>query len=89
MWMITKDYISISSPAEGVGMYDIAKSSSQNVEEMPYKFKLYDDDGELYFEGISSDRESEDAFDPLDWAQADSGCTEIRYLQDNGKWETL
>ncbi|CAQ71596.1 hypothetical protein RALTA_B0985 [Cupriavidus taiwanensis LMG 19424] len=57
--------------------------------QMPYASRLYDDDGELYYEGLSSDRDSEIAFQPLDWATADSGCTYIEYLQDNGKWEQL
>ncbi|TSP14045.1 hypothetical protein [Cupriavidus campinensis] len=57
--------------------------------QMPFAFRLYDDDGELYYEGLSSDRDSETAFQPLDWAMADSGCTRIDYKQDDGTWETL
>lgn len=53
-----------------------------------HKFRLYDDDGELYYEGLSSDAETEAAFDPLDWAMGHSGCTRIDYLI-NGKWEIL
>lgn len=54
-----------------------------------YKFRLYDDDGELMFSGLSNDRVSLVAFEPLDYAQDRYGCTEIHYLQDNGEWEQL
>lgn len=57
---------------------------------MPHRFELYDDDAVLYFEGRSSDDSSLEAFQPLDWAMSDSGCTEIRYLNPKTrKWETL
>lgn len=56
---------------------------------LPYAFRLYDDDGHLYYEGKSSDRNSQRAFDPLDWAQPYAGCTRIDYLRENGRWETL
>lgn len=53
-------------------------------------FKLYDDDGILYYTGkFYGDADSEDAFQPLDWATYDSGCTYIKYRQPNGKYETL
>jgi len=52
------------------------------------KFKLFDDDGILYYEGRASNQSNESAFDPLEWAMGDSGCTEIQYLN-NGRWETL
>ena len=55
------------------------------------KFRMYDDDGELYFEGCLSkklDEKSEDGFIPLDEFGILSGCTEIRYLF-RTVWETL
>lgn len=52
------------------------------------KFKLYDDDGNLYYEGRASNQDDEVAFEPLDWAMADSGCTDIKYLY-KGKWQSL
>ena len=50
---------------------------------------MFDDDGELYFEGRSNDCDSERAFAPLDdFGMPDSGCTDIQYIH-NGKWESL
>lgn len=54
-----------------------------------FQFRLYDDDGNLCFSGISTDRDSEEAFEPLDFAEGAYGCTRIDYLQDDGEWETL
>lgn len=51
-------------------------------------FKLFDDDGVLYYEGRASNQQTEEAFAPLDWAMGESGCTEIQYLN-KGRWETL
>lgn len=54
------------------------------------RFRIYDDDGELYFSGyFLGDSESEEAFGPLDdFGAPDSGATEIRYLRGD-EWETL
>lgn len=53
-----------------------------------FRFRLLDDDGEVYFEGESSDCTSHRAFAPLDSLGLGYGCTEIQYLT-NGHWETL
>ena len=46
------------------------------------KFRLYDDDDELYYTGlILDDSYDDDPFEPLDWAMNDSGCTRIDYLE--------
>jgi hypothetical protein len=50
-----------------------------------YPFRLYDDDGELYYEGLCVENNS---FYPLDEEQPNSGVTEIHYFN-NGKWEQL
>ena len=56
---------------------------------MPYKFKLYDDDGELCFEGYSNRNDDDVAFEPLDWAEGE-GCTSIKYWNvENKRYETL
>lgn len=89
MWQITIDFISHSDSKSAVGTGNPGNLKEDHVHyQLPYRFRLYDDDGVLYFEGASSDRDSERAFDPLDWAQQDSGCTEIRYLI-GVDWKTL
>jgi hypothetical protein len=52
-------------------------------------FRLYDDDGNLYWEGVMwDDGTEEQAFAPLEWAYGD-GCTEIRIKTPKGRWERL
>lgn len=66
----------------------IIKSSNfpnEEISDLPHKFKLYDDDDELYFEGSSDDQDSEEAFGPLDWAMDDSGCAYIKYQNNDTK----
>jgi hypothetical protein len=46
---------------------------------------MYDDDRELYFEGLSKVNNS---FDPLDEIGYSAGCTEIHYLE-KGKYVRL
>lgn len=53
--------------------------------DLTHRFRIYDSDRELYYEGRSDDSSS---FEPLEWAQWYAGATEIRYLE-GGKWRTL
>jgi hypothetical protein len=53
-------------------------------------FKLYDDDDNCYFTGkYLGDPDSEEAFEPLDWASRYAGCTYIKYRQADGTYEIL
>lgn len=57
-----------------------------------FEFRLYDDDGELYFTGLCLDLDQQDgdsAFQPLDWATADSGCTRMDYRKKGDKAWTI
>jgi len=76
-WKITRNYI------DGRGWRDDEPSI-----DLVHRFRLLDDDGNLYYEGTSDDSASQLAFAPLDWAMG-VGCTEIQYLQDSGEWMTL
>lgn len=102
-WVITKDH---TEPPDTAGAMndvgwgqddrgalvrlDIAMARVRARDSDMVPFKLYDDDGELYYEGASRDlgEEEERAFAPLDWAMRNAGCTRLDYLK-NGKWETL
>lgn len=54
-----------------------------------FKFRVLDDDGIIYAYGVSTDCDSEEAFEPLDeWAMPSLGATEIQYYL-SGTWETL
>lgn len=59
-------------------------------QKFPHKFRLLDDDGQVYAVGHSSDNSSEDAFAPLDWAEGVWGCTAIEYYNPvTYEWELL
>jgi hypothetical protein len=46
---------------------------------LPFKFRLLDDDNEVYGYGYSDDCDSEKAFAPLDEYEGAYGCTSIEY----------
>ena len=52
-----------------------------------HKFRLLDDDGEIYAYGVSTNSSS---FAPLDHYMYEYGCTEIQYRNPKtGRYETL
>jgi len=75
-WLITEDII---NDGEYTG------EVSGNKDKCKHKFRLLDDDEEIYFEGLSGNSSS---FDPLDEFGSGFGCTDIQYFE-NGKWESL
>lgn len=79
-WRITYDHLDDRACLFGDGSFE---------DKRKFAFRLYDDDGILYLSGVSTDRDSEEAFEPLDFAEGAYGCTRIDYLQDDGEWETL
>lgn len=83
MWYISKDKI---DDGEAVGQYNCRKDV-KNVEDIKplckEKFRMSDDDGEIYYYGYSNDSSS---FDPLDdFGMPNAGCTAIEYYED-GEW---
>lgn len=76
-----------ASPEERATMLDAFKAS------MTEEFRLYDDDGELYYEGLClnlDDQDEEGAFDPLNWAMNNDGCTTMKYRKKgHAIWKTL
>jgi hypothetical protein len=62
-----------------------------------HPFRLYDDDGDLYYSGrivfdppTSVTALGNAAFGPLDdFGGPNAGCTEIRYRYPNGSWRAL
>jgi hypothetical protein len=65
----------------------IKASVAERTDKHKYKFRLYDDDGELCYKGLCVTNNS---FYPLDEEQPNSGVTEIHYLnEETGKFEQL
>lgn len=67
---------------------DEYRNKNKNHQGM-YKFRLLDDDGEIYLYGWSKTNDGDDAFLPLDCYGAAYGCTIIEYKTDSGEWEEL
>lgn len=80
MWEITFD------ESENKSM-DVRSSDFVAGQELPCKFRLFDDEDVCMFEGNAS----EDAdFRPLDEFGEKYGCTVIKYLCEDGEaWEVL
>ncbi|MCP4570567.1 MAG: hypothetical protein GY841_23530 [FCB group bacterium] len=82
-WIITKDII---CDGDDDGVRGPTTPEGLDPKALPYRFKMYDDDGELYYEG----RASSESFDPLDdFGTPNTGCTEIKYSKGGGPFETL
>ncbi len=83
-WIITKDIID-DGDDNGIMSFD-----GPPRENFPSKkFRMFDDDGELYYEGIAEPDDECSEFEPLDdYGMPNAGCTEIKYFE-NGEWETL
>jgi Ca2+-binding EF-hand superfamily protein len=85
MWTITNDLI---DAGEKVGMSSCNFNEAE-IAKIKHRFRLLDGDGEIYYEGLSDNCESQRAFAPLDdFARGYAGCTEIHYLV-NGAWRQL
>jgi len=84
-WHITEDKI---DGCEAVGQWN--SRTLDTLEEVEakckWKFRLLDDDGEVYYVGYSGNSSS---FSPLDdFGMPNAGCTDIQYFE-NGRWESL
>lgn len=88
-WIITRDHLENESvtvmgprniPKEAVAMLKAGKGRP---------FKLYDDDGELYYSGRYVGPDDESLLGPLDdYGAPNAGCTVIKYRDPtSGKWE--
>lgn len=97
-WIIDKDFIGHHLDMDHLGVRSEvgtgygktpADGGSDSV-----RFRLYDDDGHLYYAGRIAradlyDGDEIKAFAPLAWAERNAGCTEMRYLDDSNKWQVL
>lgn len=86
MWKITKDFINDNLEECQVGSHSHDFDESKAI----YKFQLFDDDDILYYEGVCDTNDDDNAFEPLDYYEADSGCTYIMYYDPSKDiWEVL
>jgi len=88
MWKITKDLI-FEEDSWFWEKSEVGKHTTDfDPEKAIFEFRLLDDDGNVYYHGLSDSCDDDNAFEPLDYYMAHSGCTEIQYKVDE-KWETL
>ena len=89
MFVITKDLLNVE-PGDHPLTGHMFNGNNSNA--CSHKFRLYDDDGLLYFEGRMHDNplqsEGDISFEPLDTLQGDYGVTEMR-VRKRGKWVTI
>lgn len=80
-----------SSRVGWTGPRDIAPAIEQQLRNgQGQRFKMFDDDGNLYYEGRYIGPDDETAFGPLtDLGTPDAGATRIDYQGRNGRWATL
>jgi hypothetical protein len=90
-WVITRDYLD-GVPVHVCGPRTATDREIKLAGTQGKAFKIYDDDGILYYSGKcwTSEADSDDMFGPLDdYGTPNAGATEIRYRNKDGKFETL
>jgi hypothetical protein len=93
-WIITNNIIDCDEKQiksdEKISFDSESKKLVRNDRKLKtFKFRMLDDDNEVYFEGYCTDNSSEYAFSPLDeFGMPCYGCTDIQYFE-NGRWESL
>ncbi len=86
MWTITKDHIDDGRSVGTVGPRSATLSAAEIIKQGCH-FRMYDDDGNLYYGGYSL---CDSDFGPLwDFGMPNAGCTGIKYRNASGKYEWL
>jgi len=89
-WKITKDFIASTGEPEGTNQNAVNLTGPRNFDPsavLKHKFRMYDDDGEPYYEGFCCSVSDE----PLsNFGMPNAGCTRIKFLNGETKeWELL
>lgn len=79
LWKLTKNFP--DSPL--YNNFDEGEQVDEST--LVHKFRILDDDGEVYCEGITNNSST---FKPLDFLTPLYGCTDIQYWED-GQWQSL
>ena len=100
-WIITGDRVNSIDDGTRVGTIGPAGSSCESPEDFAFapegwtirRFRMFDADGILYYEGRLLITDEEDngelLFRPMDdFGEPDAGCVTIKYEED-GRWVTL
>ena len=90
-WVIDRDHVDSKAGVRGPRITDPALNQALTAGEGKC-FRMYDDDGELYYEGrlvvSQSNQDPEVEFGPLtDYGMPNAGATEIHYRNESGDWK--
>ena len=86
-FLITKNIIDGDNSYVGDAFWNlwVDNLTEKQRASMLIPFRLLDDDGDVYFEGLTNNSSS---FAPLDHFGSGYGCTDIQFFENN-KWESL
>lgn len=94
-WVITKDLLGEEDDADrsAVGVMGPRNITAPTADALKRgqgrKFRMLDDDGEVYYYGLLIHPDGE-GFEPLDdFGMPDSGCTDIQFKNPAGEWKSL
>lgn len=93
-WIITQDNIDDGDSLNVIGPRN-ASFDAEFIKNNGDKFRMLDDDGEIYYYGYFYAQPDHDApdegFEPLmDFGMPNAGCTEIQYKdKETGEYRTL
>jgi hypothetical protein len=94
-WLITKDHLTDPDhDTDDAGTYGPSGTTftREQIRTHPLalEFRMFDDDGELYYTGLCIASTDESLFCPLDdFGTPNAGCTRIDYRNEAGDWEAL
>lgn len=88
-WLITRDCVSHQESRGTIGPRG-CPLTAEEITAVGIPFRILDDDGEVYYEGIYSGPDDESLFAPLDdFGMPNAGATTIQYRNATGEWEAL
>jgi hypothetical protein len=67
-----------------------ASLSSDEIQKQGQKFRMLDDDGNIYYYGFYVETDESDELEPLDcFGMPNAGACSIEYLDSNGNWQKI
>lgn len=96
-WMIYKDLIADPKAKPGtnfnaVGVMGPRGFNGKDTSKLTHRFRMLDDDGEVYYEGCCDSCDDDNALGPLDdFGMPNAGCSTIQYWESGkgGGWKNL
>ena len=99
VWKIVEDFLADKDAKPGTNANAVGITGPRGADDtqlMLHRFRMYDDDGNLYYEGVTNALDDElgdeeSVFAPLDnFGMPNAGCTRIDYWNpEKHEWETV